>query len=147
MWALCFQESVVSNEPDFVSYSTEELIDSYNSIDKNAYPERYIKIKLLLEGRNVNVEEQQEHSDSDSLITANYNLSSLKQNVPLRLVCLALSIYMGFDIYESYTQGVIYKNGTAYDTNSTVFDLRMLKLGLMCGCCFLGSIYPYKKKT
>jgi len=35
-------------EPDYKSYSTDELIDVYENIDRENYPERFKKVMLLL---------------------------------------------------------------------------------------------------
>lgn len=40
---------LVYMEPDYASYTREELIQAYESIDRNAYPDRFEKIKLYLD--------------------------------------------------------------------------------------------------
>jgi len=36
------------SEPDFESYTEDELIDIYENIDRQSYPERFNKVKRLL---------------------------------------------------------------------------------------------------
>ena len=38
----------MESEPDFESYSRQELLEIYEVIDRQAYPERFHKVKSLL---------------------------------------------------------------------------------------------------
>jgi hypothetical protein len=38
----------MSSEPDYEKYSREELLDVYENIDRDKYPERFKKVKWLL---------------------------------------------------------------------------------------------------
>jgi hypothetical protein len=43
-------------EPDFDDYSEDELIDAYENIDRDSYPERFQKVMQLLGIKNPNTE-------------------------------------------------------------------------------------------
>jgi hypothetical protein len=45
-------------EPDFSSYSYDELLDVVEHIDKNAYPERYFTIINLIKARDSHQEKK-----------------------------------------------------------------------------------------
>ena len=53
----------MDSEPNFESYSRRELLEIYEVIDREAYPERFQKVKSLL-----GLSDAQEGSDEDAFI-------------------------------------------------------------------------------
>lgn len=61
----------MESEPNFESYSREELLEIYEAIDRNAYPERFEKVKALLgfkDAKNIAFHEDNEDVEIDPAI-------------------------------------------------------------------------------
>jgi hypothetical protein len=70
-------------EPKFQDYTYEELLDAHKHIDRNAYPDRFLKISELLETKKVDISSN-ESSESDSSIAENDEEDSFYSKPPIR---------------------------------------------------------------
>jgi hypothetical protein len=67
----------------------------------------------------------------------------LQKHFFIRFILIAVAIMISFDLYSALVDGYVVKNGTQYTDESSVYDLKVLKLVIMVGVCVVGAFYPF----
>ncbi|WP_032096966.1 MULTISPECIES: hypothetical protein [unclassified Alteromonas] len=94
-------------EPDYSSYSKEELLDALNSIDRKSYPERVSEIEKQLEIRDKSTKLQVNENENEPEIKKETSLLSQPLDLFGRIFysiigALALSLFL-----KEVTTGVV----------------------------------------
>ncbi|MFT4807336.1 MAG: hypothetical protein ACI9LX_000653 [Paraglaciecola sp.] len=70
-------------EPKFESYTYEELLDVHKHIDRDAYPDRFLKVTELLETKKVDTQSSV-NSESDTDIREDEDEDGIYSKLPIR---------------------------------------------------------------
>jgi hypothetical protein len=144
-------------EPKFESYTYKELLDVHKHIDRDAYPDRFLKVSALLAAKNVDMPRSVDsESDTDILEDEEEGIYSkppirnidqdgnyIPNDIPINERILNIIISMSFLAYGLYGlyKGEIYIPGKRGDGMHLYGEAVWIMLaGLICGAIVFISV-------